>query len=453
MMNRRTFLIRTGVGSAALASLTTFATIAGAATSQSVINPRDYGVVGNGKVDDSIALNKCLKAASDTGKTVLIGAGMSIRVTSSLFIYGNASIVGENRESSLIILQTLSGEPPAPDHWFHCGIAGGSTVPQTWRGRIDNVQFLLKTPTAEVITFHAAENFVFTNCIIDQVALGHQAGNCLKSGFSNLCSPGGSCIPRYGQVTNNTLRAWADGAPVGGGGGGINLGNADSILIAGNHIEGFGDDAIAVISCQNCVIRDNWARGIRSRIGSFSGKQNTFCNNYLERQPGHDGVWQPAATFYATFLQSPYAIPPTPEDITFSGNQAVLPAGAPDAGNTPADFMLIGGVHGCVVHGNMFINNSRQTILPRLRLIPLGLDPNLPGDHVSRPCSVEISENIMGGSFPGTIDEQLGGGPNGPISYDGNIVSGVTIKRANLFRFVALTVDAPPVVVDPNRKV
>jgi hypothetical protein len=452
-MNRRMFFIGTGAGTAALASLPAFATTARAAIAQSFVNPRDYGVVGDGKVDDSVGMNACLKYASDVGKSVLIGADMRIRVTRKLFIYGNASIVGESRESSMVILQTLPGEPPAPEHWIHCGIAASSMAPRTWRGRIDNVQFLLKSPTAEVVTFHAAENVAFTNCIIDQVALGHQAGNCLKSGFSNLCSPGGSCTPRYGQIVNNTLRAWADGAPVGGGGGGINLGNADSILIAGNHIEGFGDDAIAVISCQHCVIRDNWARGIRSRIGSFSGRQNSFYNNYLERQPGRDGVWQPAAMFYATFLQSPYAIPPTPENITFSGNQAVLPAGAPDAGNTPADFMLIGGVHGCVVHGNIFINNSRQTVLPRLRLIPMGLDPNLPGDHVSRPRSVEISGNIMSGSFPGTIEEQLGEGPNGPITYGGNIASGFTIKHPNSFRIAALTIADPPVVVDSNQKV
>jgi hypothetical protein len=115
--------------------------------------------------------------------------------------------------------------------------------------------------------------------------------------------------------------------------------------------------------------------------------------------------------------------------------------------------MLIGGVHGCVVHGNMFINNSRQTVLPRLCLIPMGLDPNLPGDHVSRPRSVEISGNIMSGSFPGTIDEQLGEGPNGPITYGGNIASDFTIKHPNSFRIAALTIVEPPVIVDSNQKV
>jgi hypothetical protein len=207
-------------------------------------------------------------------------------------------------------------------------------------------------------------------------------------------------------------------------------------LIAENCVQGFRDDAIAVISCANCVIRDNWAKGIDSRIGSLSGKHNTFINNYLERQPGNDGVWHSPTTFYVTNLASSSGIPPTPEDIKFIAKTAVLPAGAPDSG-VATEFLLLGGVNGCVVYGNSFINNSNQTKRPHLRLIPQGFDPTLPGDKVSRPVSVAIINNIMSGKFPGTIEDTIGGGPAGPIIYAGNIASAYTILHPNSFRVSA----------------
>ena len=45
-----------------------------------MLDPRDFGVVGDGVADDSVAFNLCLKAAGDTGRPVFIPAGATIRV-------------------------------------------------------------------------------------------------------------------------------------------------------------------------------------------------------------------------------------------------------------------------------------------------------------------------------------------------------------------------------------
>ncbi len=79
----------------------------------------------------------------------------------------------------------------------------------------------------------------------------------------------------------DSIREWGWTNPV--------LVDEDGGLIAGNRIEGFADDAIALIDCRRCVVRDNWVKGIRSRIAAFSGQDITFHSNFLERQAGADG--------------------------------------------------------------------------------------------------------------------------------------------------------------------
>lgn len=421
-------------GTASAAGVLTQQTACGA-----FLYPEASGVIGNGSVDDTRAFGRLLERASREGRTIFIRAGLRILVQSDLYLYGNASIIGESQTDSQIILST--GPGTTPTRWVHCGLASGSTAPRLWTGKLDNITFKVKALSQhkQVIALYTAENFALTNCIVDQRELRQDACNCVTSGYVSLCTPNGasgSCLPRNGQILNNRLLGAVNGSVGEGmGGAGINLIGADALLIAGNYIEGFNDDAIAVINSTNCTIRDNRAKGIRSRIASFGGKFNSIVNNYLERQPGADGIWQPAAIFYATHL----AAGPTPEQIKFLNNTAVLPAAAPDAGNTPIDFMLIGGVNGCIVSGNTFINDSQQTRRPQLRLLPFGSDPNLPGDQISRPRSVEIGDNIMGGAFPGAVEEQLGGGPSGPILYRSNIASAYNIQHPNSLRVLALT--------------
>jgi hypothetical protein len=340
-----------------------------------------------------------------------------------------------------------------------CGVASASDpTPRTWTGRIENMQFLTEVPLrdvpvdrpqGELITFLAAKGFAFANCVVDQRPVGHRASNCLRSGFppESICAAGPACVPSNGTVVGNMLLGSALGAIVGGGGAGINLNDARSIVIADNRIEGFADDAIAVISSHGCVVRDNRVRGIRSRIAAFSGADNTFLGNHLERQPGADGVWQPATTYYAAFLADVAARPSfsaRAARITFVGNTAVQPANVP-AGSEPADFVLLGGVDDCVVHGNLFVNDSADQA-GRIRYAPIGLDPD---GTPSVPGAVQLTHNVMTGAFPGTIEERVGSVPAGPFVYAGNLASSYVIDHPNSFRVSALTPGGA--CVDSNR--
>jgi len=243
---------------------------------------------------------------------------------------------------------------------------------------------------------------------------------------------------------NNTLQGSALGRISEAGGAGINLSNARFLFIAGNRIKGFNDDAIALISSENCVIQGNWAKGIESRIAVYSGKHNAVIGNYLERQPGADGVWPLATTFYTTALADLSNIPstsPRPEDVKFIGNTAVLPANAPPA--SEVDFLLIGAVDGCLAHGNTFINNSSAR-RARIRLLQLGTDSD---GRLSVPGAVQIANNIMSGENPGTIEEDQNiqtlpaGHVVGPLIYAGNIASDYEINHPNSFMVSALTPD------------
>ncbi|MEW5869163.1 MAG: glycosyl hydrolase family 28-related protein [Chloroflexota bacterium] len=400
----------------------------------SMLDVRDFGVVGNGVADDSVALNNCLKAASDDGKTVFIPSGMNIRVIRNLFIYGNASIVGENKYQCKI---TLDGDLEAQGagmsaYWVNFGIASKGGMVSAWTGSISNLQFYITAgglgtgPNLHAIQFHRAEDFAFENCIIDLRPVGHANCAAMVSQIDGgWCSSPGAA---RGRIANNLVFGENNGSPATGGSGGINLVGLKHGLIANNRVEGFADDAIAMIDCSHCVVRDNWVKGVRSRVAAFSGSDITFLSNYLERQAGVDGIWVANTDFYAAHLAGPYSA--APENIKFIGNTALLPAQAVDGGGYH-NFLDLGGVRGCVANGNIFICDSNQTNKTRLLTWvftafptwtdPTGQDP--PGK--SRPYRIMLSNNLLTGQYPGQIEEAatLASDLVGPILYEGNLAS------------------------------
>ncbi len=402
------------------------------------LDPRDFGVVGDGVTDDSAAFAGCLAAASNGGRTVFIKAGMNIRVTTNLFIHGQANLLGENKSQCQI---TLDAPLPLSSfaYWINFGIPGKGETPDTWTGRVQNLRFVTTSNALglrdylQVVQFHKAHDFAFEECVIDLTALGHAPAAAMVSQIDgNWCSSPGTS---QGRIVNNIVSGQSNGSPATGGSGGINLVGLDRGLITGNHIEGFADDAIALIDCRHCVVRDNWIKGVRSRIAAFSGRDITFMANYLERQAGHDGVWVTNTDFYAAYLAG--ASSAAPENIKFIGNTAVLPAAA--TGEGYHNFLDLGGVRGCVASGNIFINDSNQVNLPRLLtwvftafptwVDPTGQDPQ----GKSRPYRVVLTNNLLTGQYPGRIEEAavIAADLVGPIVYQGNLAGGYNIIGTN----------------------
>lgn len=408
------------------------------------LDVRDFGVVGDGRADDSLALIACLKQAGDAGRTVFIPAGLNLRVTRNLFIYGQASLVGESRAQSQI---TLDGDLEAlgaglSAYWVNFGIDGKGGIVRPWTGTVARVQFAITAagfgtaPALHAIQFHCAEDFAFEDCLLDLRPAGHANCAAMASQIDgNWCA-----TPRTarGRIVGNILLGQNNGNPATGGSGGINLVGLDGGLIADNRIEGFADDAIAVIDCRRCVIRDNQVKGIRSRIAAFSGRDHTFIANTLERQAGADGVWVASTDFYAAHLAGPASA--APENIKFIGNTAVLPAGAVDGGGYH-NFLDLGGVRGCVASGNIFVNDSHPPGRTRLLVWvftafpewsdPTGKDPQ----GKSRPYRIVVAHNLLTGQFGGHVAEAavLAGDLVGPIVYEGNLASSYSIIGSNSF--------------------
>jgi len=406
-----------------------------------MLDPRDFGVVGDGVADDSVAFNLCLKAAGDTGRPVFIPAGATIRVTRNLFIYGRACLVGEDRERSSIVLDgDLEAQGAGMSaYWVNFGITsrGGSVI--AWVGRVSGVQFRVtlagfgSASAMHAIQFHRAEDFVFEDCLIDLRPIGHRNCAAMASQYDNWCAAPGTA---RGRIENNTVLGASDGNPATGGSGGINLVGLDGGLIAGNRVEGFADDAIALIDCRNCLVRDNRVKGVRSRIAAFSGSDITFLANILERQAGADGIWVASTDFYCAFLAGAYS--PAPENIRFICNTAVLPASAVDNGGYH-NFLDIGGVRTCIATGNIFINDRNATARTRALVWPFnvfagwvdptGKDPQ----GISRPYRVIVANNIFAGAYGGRFEEiaVLAADLIGPIVYEGNMASGFGVVGPN----------------------
>jgi hypothetical protein len=74
-------------------------------TPSAIVDPRDYGAVGDGRTDDTAALRAALQAAADTGRIVLIPPGTF--VTEPLNVGIGQIVRGSGRHST--ILQSRSG--------------------------------------------------------------------------------------------------------------------------------------------------------------------------------------------------------------------------------------------------------------------------------------------------------------------------------------------------------
>jgi hypothetical protein len=326
-------------------------------------------------------------------------------------------------------------------YWFNFGVPSKGGTPATWTGRVEGLQFRITpagvgtAPYLHMLQFHKAAGFQVANCCLDVTLVGHAPVAAMVSQIDgNWCASPGTT---HGQIVNNIVLGASHGSPATGGSGGINLIGLDGGFIAGNRIEGFADDAIALIDCWRCVVRDNWVKGVRSRIAAFSGQDITFHSNFLERQAGADGVWVLDTDFYAAHPAGPSSA--APENIKFIGNTAVLPAAAPGGGRH--NFLDLGGVRGCVASSNIFVNDSLQTNPPRLLTWvftafptwadPTGIDP--PGK--ARPYRVVLTNNLLTGSYPGRIEEAavLGADLVGPIIYQGNLASGSIVFGPNSF--------------------
>ncbi|MCC7357831.1 MAG: right-handed parallel beta-helix repeat-containing protein [Anaerolineales bacterium] len=407
------------------------------------LDVRDFGVVGDGATDDTAALAACLQQAGQLGQTAFLRAGLNVRVTGNLFLYGHASLVGENPDDCTI---TLDGDLEASGagmsaYWFNCGIPSKGGTPATWTGRITGVQFRITlaglgtAPYLHLLQFHKAAHFELKNCRFDLTPVGHAPVAALVSQLDgNWCASPGTT---HGRIEDNLFLGASHGSPATGGSGGINLVGLDGGLIAGNVIEGFADDAIALINCRRCVVRDNWVKGVRSRIAAFSGNDITFLSNRLERQPGADNAWVLDTDFYTAHPAGPASA--APENIKFIGNTAVLPGAAPSGGWH--NFLDLGGVRNCVASGNLFINDSNQVNPPRLLTWvftafpgwtdPTGNDP--PGK--ARPYRVVLTNNLLTGQYPGRIEEAavLAADLVGPIVYQGNLAGGFNVFGSNSF--------------------
>lgn len=346
-----------------------------------------------------------------------------------------------------------------------------------------------------VIMLHRAEGFVIENCIFDLRPVKHiNGGNCIGGGqptswYSGPFYP--SPALKGGVIKNCKFFGAAYGEPLpfhgsagnlttsGGGGAGINIGGGKgderwtrSLVIENNYIEGFRDDAIALAGCSDCVVQYNYAKGLQSRIGSFSGSNNKFVGNILERQPGKDGKWYieerqyPASDFFYCGMMPGQRI--RPKDMRFEGNFAYLPREAPnpqDADGKPLRyaFMAIAGAEKCEVVENIFRNDSRQVKLPCILVTAFvdhtGIDEckNSEGKfyayktYAYQPGNVCVRGNIMEGNCPGEIIEKLDSqnhlqpGPQaddpcepyladgepdfvGPITYQDNVAGGYDIQ-------------------------
>lgn len=85
------------------------------------VTPQDYGAVGNGSTDDTVAINSALAAVSANGSTILFPSGYTYKITSTLVPTVNGTIIqGQGWGSQILYDGTVATTAIAPTGNIRC---------------------------------------------------------------------------------------------------------------------------------------------------------------------------------------------------------------------------------------------------------------------------------------------------------------------------------------------
>lgn len=194
-------------------------------------NVQNYGAVGNGINDDTVAINNAIIAVNQTGGTLYFPSGTYI-ITAHLTDIGSNIIVTGDTDATLSNEIPIIHGIPNPGQIPMLGIIGDNV-------KMQNITFSSIDPELprESRGFYLCVGWGADGVIVTQCTFRYTASH-----FAVFAS--GTSIP--GQGLSNAIfydNTWSDLR-----GDGIHVGQfADNIIIASNTIVNAGDDSIAIV--------------------------------------------------------------------------------------------------------------------------------------------------------------------------------------------------------------
>lgn len=377
------------------------------------------GAVGDGITDDTAQVQLALTKCSNEGLTCVIGTGKNFLITSELYLWGDANLLGRD-DTSRLSIQT--GTIP---YVLNIGISGVNQIQPVWHGTIMNVTFIgVDNGTGRLIFFWRADGIrILENTFL----IGNSAYGPTSSGNNaNILTDGpGVYVRKNALIADNVILANGENAS---GNEGIGLNQWDGADITRNIVTGVADDMIGIHFSRNIRVYENEIAGIDGRLFIANSSNVTIRNNKVARiaSPTTGEWFVGVALIYIGHEGDISHTFEAPTLINVQGNQLTYNAGAIDNGAA----IFIFSPRLVTVQQNIVINNSATASDVGIHILPFtyvngtwndpaGLDTN-----VARVYETLVRDNnLTAGTFSTRLIEtgQTCAYYFGPINIGNNV--------------------------------
>lgn len=344
--------------------------------------------VGDGIIDDTDELQKVLSYCSNRGLTAYLPAQTSLLVTKALYIWGGASLIGEDHTSRIYI-------KTASPYVFNFGLRERRVHASIWSGCVARISFHAMEGSGRILFFWRSDGASVKD---NQFYLNATNLGAMSSGNNSgwLVDGPNGYVRKNLTVTGNRIIGKGDMT----GSEGIGLNQWDTATVAYNEVDGVADDAIGIHFCKNITIYSNQLTSTDGRLYLSQSIDCTITGNKISRVPSRSsGQFSPGiALIYIGHENNVANAFPTPTNITVSDNELIYPQGSIDQGAA----ITVYGPRNVVISRNTVRNDSSTGTQVGVHLLPyvygdgLWTDPTgVEADGVARVRAIEFDGNNL----------------------------------------------------------
>ena len=330
-----------------------------------------FGLVADGRADDSEALQHSLTHCSEKSLLCVLAPNLDIVVSKSVFMWGTSGLKGNPLSEIRINVS---------DHYnsryiFNFGISEKLVAKEIFSGSIQGVNFVVlggpvrKGPKkrekgdvgGRVIKLWRVNGIVIAG---NTFKLSHYMYAAIGSSKNSEWLTGAkSYVLEDAVISENLVKANSGSNGMEG----LGLTAFDGALIEKNSISGVGDDVVGLHRCENIVVSGNTLSSIDGRLLIVSSNNVKAVGNTIVRQShGVDSSFSNAQALMRIGSMARGNRHDRSTNVHVVDNLFIYPLGAVDKKAA----ILVAGAEDILIESNTFINKSKNGANVALRLEP-----------------------------------------------------------------------------------